>query len=61
MVYSHLSGMGPDPVQVQMESVVQCRNFHTDLKQGQVTGPIVSYRASPIPCTGPGPAPVQCE
>ena len=37
------------------------RNVHAGLKQEQGPGPIVSYFASPITCTGHGPCPVQCE
>ena len=37
----------------QMESLVSCRNVHTDLRQVQGPGPIVSYCTSPVPCTCP--------
>ena len=39
----------------------RCENVHTGLRQGQIPGSIVSYCASPVLCTGPGPVPVQCE
>ena len=36
-------------------SNILCRHVHTGPRQGQ--GPIVSYCASPIPCTAPVPVP----
>ena len=36
-----------------MESTVHCRNAHTGRRQGEGSGPIVPYCASPVPCTGP--------
>ena len=56
MVFSHCAGTGPEPV---AEPSRKYRNVHTG--PGQGAGPIVSYGASSIPCTGPGPVPVQCQ
>ena len=44
-----------------MESIVLCENVYTGARQGQEQRPIVSYCAIPVPCTSPGPVPVQCE
>ena len=41
----------------QMESIVLCRNVHTGSRQIPGPGPIVSYCAGPVPCTGPIPFP----
>ena len=38
-----------------------CRNFQTHSRQRQGPGPIVSYGASPIPCTVRGRSPLRCE
>ena len=62
IVLSHCTGMGPGPVQGQMESTVRCRNVHTGgERQRKGPGPIVSYCALPIPGTSPGTVPVQCD
>ena len=44
-----------------MGSNILYRNVHTGPRQGKEPGPIVSYGADPVPCTCPGPGPVQCE
>ena len=44
----------------QMESTLLYGNVHTSLRQETGPEPIVSYCASPVPCTGPSPFPVQC-
>ena len=61
MVHSHCTGTEPGLVHRPMETIVPCRTVHTGLRQGQVPGPIVSYCASSVPCSGPGPILVQCE
>ena len=40
---------------------VSCRCVHTGQKQRKGLGAIVSYCASPVPCIGQGPVPVQCD
>ena len=37
------------------------RNIHTGPRQGKEPGSIVFYCAAPVPCTCPGPVPMQCE
>ena len=49
-----------DQYKDQMESQVPYRNVHTDPRQKQGPGRIVSYCASPVPCTGAGRIHVQC-
>ena len=44
-----------------MERIGPCRNVHTGPRQGEEPGPIVSRCPSRVPCTGPGPIPVQYE
>ena len=63
MVYSDYTGTGPGLVKGPnfMESLAQCRNVHTGLRQGQWPEPIVSYCASFVSCTIPGPVALQCE
>ena len=46
---------------VSMGSNILCRNVHTGPRQGHGLGAIVSYCASPIPCAGPSPDPVQYD
>ena len=56
--YIH-TGMGPGPVQGpngKYSTMWKCSHWS---KTG--TGPIVSYCASPIPCTDLGHVPVQCD
>ena len=45
----------------QMESIVSHRNVHTDLRQRQGPGLIVSYCSRLTPCTSARPFPLQCE
>ena len=44
-----------------MDSNILYRNLHTGPRQGKEQESIVSHWAGPIPCTRPGPIPVQCE
>ena len=32
--------------------LILCRNVYTGLRQGRGPGPIISYCANPVPCTG---------
>ena len=57
--YSHCMGPGPGMGPGSMGSIKLCRSVHTALRHGQGPGPIISYCATPIPCTGPDPCPVQ--
>ena len=41
-----------------MENTVSCENVHTGLRQGQGSGPIVSYCVGLIPCIGFSPVPI---
>ena len=50
-----------DRYTVQIGIIVLSANVHTVPGQGQGPGPIVTYCASPIPCTGPSLVCVQCE
>ena len=65
MVYSHCMGMELEQVQGMgmgaMGPNVLYRNGHTGTRQGKEPGSVVSYSAGPVPCTCPGPVPVQCE
>ena len=61
MVYSHCMGTRQGPLQGPNGKCSIMQNVHTGLGQGQVPRPIVSYCASLIPCTAPGPIHVQCE
>ena len=52
----HIAGER-DRYRDQVESIVLCRNVHTDSRQIPGPGPIVSYCAGPVPCTGSIPVP----
>ena len=63
--YSHCTGTGPGQVQGTgpgaMGTAMLYRNVHTGPRQGKGPRSIVSYCACQVPCTCPGPVPVQCE
>ena len=54
MVNTHSTGLGT------MDSYIMLCTVHTTQGLGKEPEPTVSYCASPIPCTGPSPVPVQC-
>ena len=65
MGFSHCTGSGqgmePGTGPGSIGPSKLCRNVHTASRQGQGPGPIVSYCATPVPCTGLDPCPVQCD
>ena len=62
---SSIFTLGQRPGMGSMGYNILCRNIYCGLRlrqgQGQGLGSIVSYCASPIPCTAPNPGPMQCE
>ena len=44
-----------------MDFYVMLCPVHTTLRMGMGPEPIVSYCVSPVPCTRPGPSPMQCD
>ena len=63
MVYSHCTGLEPGRRREQrqgmgsMGSNILCRNVYTGLRPRHFPGSTVSYCASPVPSTTPGPVP----
>ena len=62
VAYSYCTGPGPGQVQGTglglMGPSILYRTLHTGLRLGKEPGPIVSYCAGPVLCTGP--VTVQC-
>ena len=65
MAHTHCTrpgtGTGQGTGHGMMDFYIVLCTAHAILRLGSRTEPIVCYCASPVPCTAPGPVPVQCD